>query len=44
MALVHDPGITTVEHLVQVTMPGVLNGEGFLLFNNTVIGWALDSP
>src|SRR5262249_29471879 len=43
MALVHHPGITAVKHLLQVTRPRTLDGEGFLLFDNTVIGWALDS-
>src|SRR5262245_51179857 len=41
-ALVHHPGITAVEHLVQVTRSRTLDGEDFLLFNNTVIGWPLD--
>jgi hypothetical protein len=36
MALVNHPGITAVEHLVQVTRPRTLDGEGFA-FDNTVI-------
>ena len=43
-ALVHHPGITAVEHLLQVTRPRPLDGESFLLFDNTVICWPLDSP
>src|SRR5712691_12981857 len=44
IALVNHPGITAAEHLVQVTRSRTLDSEGFLLFDNTVIGWALDSP
>src|SRR5947207_15775355 len=44
MTLFNHPGITAVKHRVQVTRPRTLDGEGFLLFDDTVIGWALDSP
>src|SRR5262249_8249495 len=44
IALVYHPSITAVEHLIQIARSRPLDGEGFLLFDNTVIRGPLDSP
>ena len=35
--LLNHPGIATIEHLLQITWAGALDGQRFLLFQNAII-------